>query len=124
MRWHWYDILQVLGSIAGITGVSLLGHVSERTRGIALILIIIGVFAAVIASVIARVQPMTKVGRDAMVDTGRSVIRSAKAQVIMFGGDMSWAADYQEAIRYAAERGKSVVVIFPRQPRSSRTLGS
>jgi membrane protein implicated in regulation of membrane protease activity len=114
MRWHWYDTVQLLGSIASITGLSLLAGASTWTPGIVLVLIVVGVFATVIASIIARAQPMTKVGREAMIDTGKSVVRAAKKNAIMFGGDMSWASDYEEAIRYAADRGKTVIVIFPK----------
>lgn len=113
MRFQWYDIVQLLGSIASITGLTLLGGASEQTRTIISVLIIIGVFATLIASICARAQPMTKVGRCALIDTGRSIIRGVKTEVIMFGGDMSWAVDYEEAIRYATDRGKTILVIFP-----------
>src|SRR5687767_9448644 len=113
MRWHWYDIVQLLGSIASITGITLLAGASAEIRGVVLCLVVVGVFTTVIASIVARAQPMTKVGRDAMIDTGKSLMRAAKSQVIMFGGDMSWATDYEEAIRHVTDRSKNVIVIFP-----------
>jgi len=116
MKWplQWYDCIQFLGALASITGLSVLSSgVSDRTHGYVLALAVVGVFGVIIASVIARAQPMLKVGRDAMIDTGRSLIRGAKSTVILFGGDMSWAPDYEEAVRHASDRGKSVRVIFP-----------
>jgi hypothetical protein len=82
MRWHWYDFVQLLGAIASITGLPLLylfGGIPPQARTLILVLTILGIFATVIASIIARAQPMTKVGRAAMVDTGKSIIRGLKA---------------------------------------------
>ena len=53
------------------------------------------------------------VGRGTMVKTERWLIENIKTEAIMFGGDMSWASDYEEAVRSACNLGKKVRVLYP-----------
>jgi hypothetical protein len=52
--------------------------------------------------------------------TARSLIYHAKNEVILFGGDMSWASNYEDAIMSATTHGKRVVVIYPRSKTAPR----
>lgn len=107
-----WDALQVVGALASIIGV-LLSLRTEPGLGTALALLIGGgVAAVIIASVMSR-RGLQSVGRDAMIQTGRRLIRDVKTEAIMFSGDMSWAGDYEEAIRSATSSGKRVRVLYP-----------
>lgn len=112
-RWQFWDVVQAVGAVASIVG--LIGLLSARPAiGIALAsLVLAGVFGVIVASVMSRGAPK-RVGRGAMIATGRRLIQNVKQEAIMFGGDMSWAGDYEDAIRAAASRGKTVRVVYPR----------
>lgn len=113
-RWTWWDVLQGLGALASISGLSLFREGTSSTSGTILAaLIVLGVGTVVVSSVWARRGPLVRVGRSAMIDTGKRLISGAKSEVVMFGGDMSWANDYAESIRAVTNRGKSVRVVFP-----------
>ena len=61
-----------------------------------------------------RQEPLklVRVQRQALIDTGIRLIRSAKHTVVMFGSDMSWASDYEEAIHFLTSQGKKVIVLY------------
>ncbi|MFQ5852546.1 MAG: hypothetical protein ACE5JU_18450 [Candidatus Binatia bacterium] len=114
-RWTWWDVLQGLGAIASITGLLILREgTSPRMQIFFASLIVLGVCAVILSSIFIRYGPPARVGRDAMIDTGRRLIRGAKKMVIMFAGDMSWANDYGEAIHTITSRGKKVQVLYPK----------
>jgi hypothetical protein len=107
--WDIFMGLAALASIAG--GVACL--VAAPTLQVVLVAItMFGVFGVIIASVMSRRAP-TRIGRDALIRTGNKLIREAKREVVMFGGDMSWAGDYEEAIRATRDSGKRVRIIYP-----------
>lgn len=108
-----WDIVQGAGAVSSVLGLVLF-LATRRDVGIALLILIVGgVFAVVVASIMAR-RGLQAVGRQAMIDTGRSLIRNIKTEAVMFGGDMSWASDYEEAIRNTTSSGKRVRVVYPR----------
>lgn len=55
---------------------------------------------------------MVRVKRQALIDTGIRLMYGTKREVIMFGSDMSWANDYEEAIRSITSQGKKVTVLY------------
>lgn len=112
IRLRFWDVLQVVGALASIVG--LIGLLRSRPGlSIALsLLVVAGVIAVIIASILARHTPQA-IGRDAMIQTGRRLIKGVKTEAVMFGGDMSWAADYEEAIRTVTNGGKRVRVLYP-----------
>jgi len=108
-----WDIVQGVGAVASVLGL-ILFLATRPDLGIALLVLIVGgVIAVVVASIMSR-RGLQAVGRQAMIDTGRSLIRNIKADAVMSGGDMSWASDYEEAIRSATSSGKRVRVVYPR----------
>jgi hypothetical protein len=113
-RSHFWDTLQIVGALASI--IALVAFLRDQpSLGVALAsVLILGVFAVITASIMARRGVQRPVGRDAMIHTGRRLIIDVKKEAIMFGGDMSWANDYEEAIRSATGRGKRVRVLYPR----------
>ena len=114
-RWTWWDFLQGAGALASIIGLfALRGGISPTSRFLLALLLIVGVFGVIVSSILARHDRLVPVTRDAMVDTGKRLIRDAKSVVILFGGDMSWARDYEDSIRSATSRGKTVRVLYPR----------
>jgi hypothetical protein len=76
-----------------------------------------------VASESLREKGLASVGRHTMTDLGRTLIKNAKREVIMFGGDMSWANDYVEAIRDVVRNGKHVTIVHPRSD-SKKTLSN
>ncbi|MEM8613786.1 MAG: hypothetical protein AAGF93_17305 [Cyanobacteria bacterium P01_H01_bin.105] len=55
---------------------------------------------------------MVRVQRQALIDTGIRLMYDTKREVIMFGSDMSWANDYEEAVRSITSQGKKVIVLY------------
>jgi len=41
------------------------------------------------------------------------LMRNATENIVMFGGDLSWAEDYEDVIKELTGDGKTVIVIFP-----------
>jgi hypothetical protein len=116
-RWSWWDLLAGVGSVASIiSGLWCLSDKAVSPSGKLLLAgVLIGSLVVVVfSSLKARGSPMARVGREAMIATGRGLIEGAKTEVILFGGDMSWAHDYDEAIRTTAQRGKEVAVLHPK----------
>ena len=111
-RWQFWDVVQAVGAVASIVG--LIGWLSVRPAiSVALALVVLaGVCAVIVASVMSRGAPK-RVGREAVIATGRRLIQQVKREAIMFGGDMSWTSDYEDAIRAATTRGKRVRVVYP-----------
>ena len=112
-RSQFWDALQIIGALASI--IALIAFLrAQPMLGLALALtLVICVVAVIVASVMARRGPQRPVGRDAMIATGNRLIRNVKKHGIMFGGDMSWASDYEEAIRSATGCGKRITVLYP-----------
>ena len=109
-----WEFVQVIGALASIICGLILLLSSQTGAGIAFVLVtMVGVFAVIVASIMARRGPQV-VGRNAMIHTGCRLIRNIKKEAIMFGGDMSWASDYEEAIRSTASTGKRIRVLYPR----------
>lgn len=109
-----WNALQIIGALASLIALSAFLS-SQPGLSIALaVVLVVGVFSVIIASIMARRGPQRPVGRDAMIDTGCRLIRNVKKEAIMFGGDMSWASDYEEAIRSVTRCGKRIRVLYPR----------
>lgn len=53
-------------------------------------------------------------GRVAITQAGRQAIEDAKRLVVLFGGDMSWAKDYEHAVMDVTSRAKDVMVVYRR----------
>ncbi len=110
MRLNLWDILQASGAICSIGGLVWIFSGGSPWLGY---LVAAGVFVVVVASALARRPSPLVVPRSAMIATGKRLILGAKSEVILFGGDMSWASDYKEEIREIVSSGKRVVVVFP-----------
>lgn len=109
-----WDFLQLIAALASIAGLLLIGTSPTcAIPGIAGGLITVGLGAVIGLGLLARRGPPTKIGRDAMIATGRRLIDGAKKEVVLFGSDMSWAGDYAEIIQTVTSRGKKVKVLYP-----------
>lgn len=64
----------------------------------------------------ARRSRPVRVERAMMIATGNRLILGAKTEVVMFGGDMSWAPDYRDSLHEITARGKRAMVVFPESP--------
>lgn len=59
--------------------------------------------------------------RQEIIAAGRAIIGDAHEAVVMFGGDLSWAEDYEQAIAAKRDEGKEVTVVYP-AARSGRNV--
>lgn len=55
-----------------------------------------------------------RVDRVTMIATGNRLIRGVKHELVMFGGDMSWAPDYRDSVLEVTKNGKHVTIVFPK----------
>lgn len=110
-----WDVVGAAGALSSI--VALFLALDSLSVGIGLVLTI-GVTTAVVSSFLARQKPLPVVGRDEMIETGNRLVRGAKTKVLMFGGDMSWADDYKDAISSVTDEGKDVEVVYERSQAS------
>lgn len=113
-RSQFWDALQIVGALASIIALVAFLRTTPGLGAALALVIVAGIFAVVIASIMARRRPHRPVGRDAMIHTGRRLIRNTKREAIMFGGDMSWANDYEEAIRSTTSSGKRIRILYPK----------
>lgn len=51
--------------------------------------------------------------RSELTEAVRRLIPETRSLLVLFGGDLSWAPDYADAIQYVADSGKRVVVVCP-----------
>ncbi len=49
-----------------------------------------------------------------MISLGNRLIRGVKSELVLFGGDMSWAPDYRDSLLDIVQKGKNVTIIFPK----------
>ncbi len=104
--------IQTLGAVCSIAALVLVLSSSASIRVAVAILLVLGILAMAGPSLYLRRSP-PDIGRDEMVATGNRLIQEAKSEVILFGGDMSWAQEREPAVRTAVARGKKVRVLFP-----------
>lgn len=97
----------------GSTQVSIINW-SNYNFWISIALIIILIITIISASRFNLNPPnsMIRVKRQALIDTGIRLMLATKTEVIMFGSDMSWANDYEEAIQRITSQGKKVTVLY------------
>jgi hypothetical protein len=116
-----WEFLQLSGAAASIVGlVGLLPGTSADARLGLVSLAVLGVVVLIGASILSRPRGIERIGRAQVAATACSLILHAKDEVILFGGDMSWASDYEDAILSATTHGKRVVVIYPRSKNAPR----
>ena len=51
--------------------------------------------------------------RDALIKLTKQRMINSRGKVVMFGGDLSWAADYVDVIRTLTNNSQAVEIIFP-----------
>src|SRR4051794_10553149 len=109
-----WDILQGIGALASIVALAMfLWPPTGIERLLVASLLIVGIAAVITASVLARNAPLRPIGREKMIETGRMLILSTNRELIMLAGDMSWAPDYEAAIRQIVDAGKTVKILYP-----------
>lgn len=63
---------------------------------------------------LTRRKSPVRVDRVTMIATGNRLIRGVKHELVMFGGDMSWAPDYRDSVLDITKNGKHVTIVFPK----------
>jgi hypothetical protein len=115
LRLSAWDTFQGLGAVASIVGLGLfLWDATERHQLLIAILVVAGTTAVIVASIVARNAPLQPISREAMIEMGQRLILSTSRELIMFGGDMSWAPDYESQVQQIVSEGKRVTIIYPR----------
>lgn len=116
MKWERLGWVSLgFGFIGALGTVSSLGLAAQTVFGIGTI---ISIACVAFFEYKSQQDRLVKVGRDDVIERGRHLIRGAVGGVVMFGGDLSWAPEYAEAIRDAVDNGRKVVVLHP------QTVGS
>ena len=108
MKLKFWDVLQVVGAICSIIGIVQITS-SRIDTAVVYCLIVIGTLTVIISSVLARRPTPVTVSRAQMIQIGKNLITGAKRKVVLFGGDMSWADDYEGA--KITSEGKKVVIV-------------
>ncbi len=114
IRQYFWIALQIVGSICSIISIIVLfvSDVALATQLTLIGLAIIGLLGAILGTILRRQNHMVRVHRQALIDTGITLMRGVKLKVVMFGSDMSWASDYEAVIRSITSQGKEVVVLY------------
>lgn len=115
MRLSRWDTFQGVGAAASIAGLALfLWDANETHRLLIAGLLVLGTTVVIVASIVARTAPLQPISRDDMIEMGQRLILSTSRELIMFAGDMSWAADYDAQIKKIVDQGKRVKIVYPR----------
>jgi hypothetical protein len=109
-----WNIVEGFAAMASIISlVALLVGISDTWKVVISVLLIVSAVIVLIASIKLR-QPTAHITkRTEMMEKGEAIIRGTMRTLVMFGGDMSWAANYAPAIKSVTNMGKTVVVIYP-----------
>lgn len=109
-----WNIVEGFAAVASIISlIALLAGIPETWKVVISMLLIASAVIVLIASIKLR-QPAAQVTkRTEMMEKGEAIISGTMRTLIMFGGDMSWAANYARAIKAVTDMGKTVVVVYP-----------
>lgn len=77
---------------------------------IAYIVIIFFILSIIISVVFKEKTVFT---RDKLVDITKKLMVNSTGKIVMFGGDLSWADDYEEVIKKLTNNNQVVEIIFP-----------
>jgi hypothetical protein len=108
--WNIFNAIAGLASIISL-GALLLG-VSEGAKVAITVLLILSALTLLIVSIKLRQPAARTTERSKMIEKGEEIIGGTLHTLVVFGGDMSWAADYGPAIKGLTDAGKTVVVIY------------
>lgn len=115
-RLGFWDVVEGIAAVASIIGlVALLVGIPTFWRVAVSVLLIIGVVTVCVVAIRSRQPQARTTKRDEMMTTGEGIIRGTMRTLVMFGGDMSWAGDYSPAIKEVTDKGKTVVIIYPKR---------
>lgn len=110
MLWFAFNFVASLCSIAGIVALFFNGD-RLNVELFAASIVFISIIIILLGRSIRRKYGMKEASRDALIDTGKNLIRGTRNKVIMFAGDMTWLDDYSSVIREISAQGKRVEVI-------------
>lgn len=119
--WHVLETLHLLFWIfGGIVTVAAFGLWATLARlamyvpwyGWLFFGLLIGALILLLLTLALRPRSLS-VDRAVMIAMGNRLIRGAKSEIVMFGGDMSWAPDYRDSMLDLLGSGKNVTVVFP-----------
>lgn len=119
--WHFLERLHLLAWIVtGIYTISTLSVLATFRGSLASVpwfgwlYFFISIAAVIVLLTLSSKQrKRVRVDRTMMIATGNRLIRGVKNELVMFGGDMSWAPDYRDSLHDIAQKGKRVTVIYP-----------
>lgn len=104
---HKYSLYASTVSIIGF--ILQLTNVNIYIKNVILLISIVSLIALVAITLYSN--GMKK--RKQLMEFGNKIILSAKEKVVLFGGDLSWTADYIDTIRTVCAENKKVEIIFP-----------
>lgn len=106
-------LIGIIGAIASLAGL-VATLFPQSTLTISLSAVVMAGMAVYFAKLWWRTRPK-RVKRGKLIEQGNKLIRDASQLVVMFGRDLSWANDYQDAI-LGSHRGCEIYVICQRSP--------
>lgn len=111
LRYRAPGVLTAAGSVASITALAIV-LVANSSGAVRWITAAVGVIlVALAAALFVTWGRRSTVAWAEMIALLNSMIESASQEIVIFGGDLSWADGCEESIREAVGRGRDVTVV-------------